>query len=197
MKDKILDAPFEEVPKLHIEDYLEDGENILWTGHPKLNLPFTYGFGIGVFIISAAIFTNPGSMWVLGKWGYFAAIPFTLILHVILTIRKNEKKKKTIYAITEKRVFFQFTKNLKKEIHYIPFTQINDVMVTENILYQKFNSDYGVVFLMVKNPASIPFTTYDFEVGERRHQPTLELIEKPEEIADLIRSGIKNKTLNS
>lgn len=193
MNEKILDAPFAEVPKRHIEDYLEDGENILWTGRPKENLPFTYGFGIGVFIICAAIFTNPGSMWILGKWGYFIAIPLTLILHVILTVRKNEKKKNTIYAVTEKRVFFQFKKNLKKEIHYIPFSEIYNVMFNENVLYKRFNQNYGVIYFTVKNPAAIPFTTYDFEVGERRHQPTFELIENPEEVANIILNRIKNK----
>jgi len=194
MNDKILDAPFEETPKFRFEDYLEEGENILWAGHPKLNLPFTYGFGIGVFFIAGAFLFNPALGFLFGKWGYFICIPGILILHIILTLRKNLKKENTIYAVTENRVFFQFKKNLKSKIHFIPFTQMNDVMVIENNLYGRFSKKkYGTIYLSVKNPASIPFTTYSFEVNERRHQPTIELIEKPEEIALLIRKGLKSK----
>lgn len=192
MNEKILDAPFEEIPKLRFEDYFEEGENILWIGHPKQNWPFTYGFGIAILITCAFIIINPLPFLLFGKWGHFIVIPTILVLHIILTIRKNKKKKKTIYAITEKRVFFQLVKNLKRKIHFIPFSQINNVIVIEHNLYQSFNQDYGVIYFSVKRPELVPFTTYNFEIHEKRHQPTFELIEKPEAIANLIRKGIKN-----
>lgn len=193
MNDKILDAPFEESLKFRFEDYLEEGENILWAKHPKLNLPFTYGFGIGVFFLCACILLNEGLQAIMGLRGHMICISVILIFHILFTIRKNLKKKSTIYAVTEKRVFFQFKRPLKNKIHFIPYTQINDVIVIENNMYKMFGKNYGTIYLSVKNPAAIPFTTYNFEVHERRHQPTIELVEQPEEIAKLIRKGILNK----
>ena len=91
------------------------------------------------------------------------------------------------YAITQKRIFFQFKS--QKEIHTIPFDDINNVIVNHYKLEKK---NIGVIFLAVKKPELISFETRNLKGSGKRHQPTLEFIEKVEEVAELIRQGIQN-----
>ena len=95
----------------------------------------------------------------------------------------------TKYAITTKRILFRLSHLPKNEIHDIPFTRINNCIVTTT----KANS--ATIFLSVKNPQLIPFETYKISYSkaeERRHQPTLELVKNVNQVAELIRKGIEN-----
>lgn len=194
MKHEILDAPFEEelIPR-SLETLLEENEDILWTGSPKQNYPFTGYAVLGMLLLcSYFIFYNPLFLF-FGIWAMIIPVALIVIGHILLTGYKNKRKAKTIYHITPKRILFQFFNPIKKEIHEIPFSEIRDVIIIQHSLYNRFRKHYGVIYLVVKNPSAIPFDTYNFEVRERRHQPTLELIEHPEAVANLIRKGIQGK----
>lgn len=184
MKNEILDEPIRDT----FSDYLQQGETIVWEGQPRQNNPFTGGFGVGVFIFCFYFLLM-----------HDAFKPFTipiiisiLVGHIVFTVYKNKKKGKTKYAISQKSVFFQIRSLGKTEIHTIPFEDLNNVIVTENDFYLSFKKGIGVIHLGHKNPAQLNFTTYDFDITERRHQPTLELIEDVNKIAELIRQGIRN-----
>ena len=54
------------------------------------------------------------------------------------------------------------------------------------------NTD-GVIYLALKHPYRIGFDTHNLSTGERRHQPTLEMVENVKEVGRYIRMGIHGK----
>ena len=76
-------------------------------------------------------------------------------------------------------------RNFNRDI--ITTYRINNIIIVEE------NKTEGVIFLAVKNPTAISFETYNLNNGEKRHQPTLEMIENVEEVGNYIRQGIQKK----
>ena len=93
------------------------------------------------------------------------------------------------YAITSQRILFQST-GKKKEFFEIPLSEINDCIVE----IKNLDTNHGTIFLAVKNPKAIPFDTFTVKDNgdiEKRHHPTLENIQNPNEIVKLLRETIQ------
>ncbi|MEM6966628.1 MAG: hypothetical protein AAF573_17820 [Bacteroidota bacterium] len=190
MKDLILD----DLIVNQINKEIQRGEKIIWEGQPQKSLDFS--FSRSDALVSAWI----ERMVILGIFGLFALISlligidiytylkFYITLAILVSFIPEAlrilQRKKTRYLITNKRIFFQLWHNFKTEFHSIEFDEIKNVV---HILETKKD---GVVFIGVKNPYRIPFDTYNLYSGERRHQPTLEMIENVEEVTRHIHNGI-------
>ena len=188
MKKEILDAPFRD----SFSDFLEKGEEIVWTYSPNDAPTFIgeKGSNLGVAFLAMG-FAAP-FIFALLYWSFSIKIPIVLaLLAVLLFFRKKRMQrgaKRTQYVITQKRIFFQLPSFSKNKIQEIPFLDLKSMIVTTN------GNGLGTIFLVAKNPESVTFDTYalDGDETKKRHQPTLELIENPEEVAQLIRQGIQN-----
>lgn len=189
MKKLILDTPFRD----SFSDFLEKGETIIWRGTPRLNISyFNYILKkpleqIPIFLLVTLFLT----VFFLDFFGPLGGIIINFIFIIIQHFWvefNNRKKKRTHYAITQKRIFFSFKILTKTNIHTIYFSELLNFQVNQD----KFDRKENTFFLAVNNSKSIAFTTYNFKNGEQRHQPTLELIEDAKTVSKLLRNGIKN-----
>ena len=189
MKNQILDEPIRD----SFSDYLDKGETILWSENPRLNISYFNHIlkePVEQLIIAIAIvlFLTFYLLEFLGPLGGILIFLTYLIIEHFWVGFRNIKNKTTLYAITQKRIFFSFNPLTKATIHSINFMDIKNFQINQNNFDKKSNT----VFLSLKNPTSITFTTYNLKNGEGRHQPTLELIEDAKTVAELIHQGIKN-----
>lgn len=189
MKNQILD----ELSRDSFADYLEKGESILWRGTPQLNNSIfdiitndiqKHFFGVIIILTFLTFYF----MEFFGIFGGFVIFSLFLIFQHSWVVFKNKKKKQTLYAISQKRIFFSFTERKETSFHTIEFQELNNFIINQN----RINNKSKTFFLAVKNPKSISFTTYNFKDNDRRHQPTLELIEDHNTVAKLLREGIEN-----
>lgn len=189
MKNQILDDPIRD----SFADFLEKGETILWRGNPQLNNSIfdiivndilKHLFGVILILFFLTIYF----MELLGMFGGFVIFSIFLIIQHFWVVFKNKKKKQTLYAISQKRIFFSFTEQKETIIHTIEFQELNNFIINQD----KINNKSRTFFLSAKNPKSILFTTYNFKNNDRRHQPTLELIEDHQAVSKLLEEGIKN-----
>jgi len=198
MKNEILDEPFHDP----FGNSLTKDERILWHGfsiEPKDSIYTRNQDGVNSINFEKLISKILGAglefflghisipvlvFFVLGFALYFSIyLFFAILLLLIFIIQYYIKSKRTNhYAITEKRILFQFARLPKDEIHSIPFSDLKDCIVTLD------SEDYGVLFLATKNPKNLPDKLFEKD----RHSPTLERIENPNEVAKLIRQGIRN-----
>jgi len=199
MEKQILDTPFQD----SFNDFLHKDETIQWEKiiDEDIQIPiifndegkwtFNYQLLAWPLLVSSA----------LSLLFYFLnrpmESPFLLVMPFIFMIAGLPKAYRiygteihpTQYAITTKRILFRLSHLPKNKIHEITFTQINNCIVTIS------EGNIGTIFLSVKNPQLIPFDTYAFLYNkemERRHQPTLELVDDVNQVAELIRKGIEN-----
>ena len=217
MKKQILDAPFED----SFDDLLEQGEKIIWEGTPSSHQ---------LFLLGQPLHKDGGYdkhfLWAITILGtifcfLFAKFLITGFLFLFLMLSaiwlypwwKNQFRQGTRYAITPKRILFQFKKRWrsKPEFHVIPFEELKNLIVNLKYDIDRLRKDYeetemefpeamytdqmkklGTIFLVPHHPELIPFETKDLESNARRHQPTLELVDDVEEVAKLIREGIQN-----
>jgi hypothetical protein len=189
MKDEILDDIFED----NIYRSLEKHEKVIWDGKPQFSSS-TWGRSITSLILRFSV------VGLILFW-LFGGITFLFLLFLILIFQKDLikyiSKYKNRYLITDQRIIFQLwdikevlTLNWKRDYlhnYSIPFSEINNIIIVEE------NKTEGVIFLAVKNPTAISFETYNLNNGEKRHQPTLEMIENVEEVGNYIRQGIQKK----
>lgn len=199
MKKQILDTPFRD----SFEDFLHKDETIQWekTINEEIEIPVIFNdegqwkFSFGklannlLFAVGITIFffyysaTDPNLILIFLP--FFTILIAFFINHRLYSTRIHP----TQYAITTKRVLFRLSHLPKNEIHDIPFSQINNCIVTIS------EGNTGTIFLAVKNPQLIPFETFtilDNNEKEWRHQPTLESIDEVNLVAELIRKGIEN-----
>lgn len=217
MGNSIIDTPFHD----SFFDYLSKGETILWEGQPSLKSASSFDsdpddsnnysrfaiittFSIG-FIILCLI---KGTPYI--SWFFYIVLIFNII---IIPIWMMNKKKNCTYAITQNQVLFQFKKGWKNTtvFHTIPFSEIKNIIVVQTYDIEKIKADYknaneaipefylkpglekiGTIFLVPKDPSSINFETTDLLQNEKRHLPTLELLEDVKTVAKVIREGIQN-----
>lgn len=100
---------------------------------------------------------------------------------VISRVKRIQRMKTTDYAITQKRIFFQFYHIEQKTIHQIHFSNVKNILldVTPDVIY-----------IGIKNPRQINFDSYNFNlILEKRHQPTLELIKGIERVTQGIQQN--------
>ena len=189
MKNEILD----ELTRDSFADFLEKGETILWRGNPRLNKSLFYiilsdlknhFFGVVISLIILTLFFKIFFGLLVGIFVF----SILLLFHHAWVFFKNRKKQQTLYAISQKRIFFSFNDPNETNIHIVDFTELENFIVTQD----NFQLEVSTFFLGVKNPSSITFTTYNLKNSNRRHQPTLELIEDYKIVSKLLREGIKN-----
>lgn len=189
MKKLILDTPFRD----SFSDFLDKGETILWQENPRLNISYfnhilkepIEQLLIAIVIVLFLTFYLMEFIGPLG--GIIIFLTYVIIEHFWVNFR-NIKNKKTLYAITQKRIFFSFKTLNKATIHSINFIDIKNFQIN----HDKYDKKSNTVFLSLKNPTSISFTTYNLKNGEGRHQPTLELIKDAKTVSNLLLNGIKN-----
>ena len=201
MKNEILDDNI--VDELHKQ--LNKGEKIIWEGTPQKSLDFSLSRGDAA--VSAWI-QRISNLLILGLFlfpflisvSYFfekeiqlkSFLAIFTIIAFIPEILKILQRKKTKYIVSNQRIIFKLWKNGMSDVFSIPFSEMNGVVVTRE------TEKDGVIHLAVKNPWRIKFNTYNLSSGERRHQPTLEMIENVESVASFIRKGIQeNEKLNN
>lgn len=191
MKNQILDENI--VDALHKE--LNKGEKVIWEGHPQRSVDFSISRGDA--LISSWL-TRLLLTFLLGYTFYLMflftfGIPFLpfVFLFIIIAfapeVYRIVQRKKTKYIISNQRVIFNLWTQGVTKIHSIPFSEINGVVVNRE------TEKDGVIHLAVKVPHRIKFDTYNLSTGDKRHQPTLEMIENVEEVASYIRNGIERK----
>ena len=134
-------------------------------------------------------------------WGASGQTKFILASGVLIALLsiyyRGYQKRRTKYIISNERILFQLWKQEevlfenwilgRREYHSISFSEINNMTIVEEA------PNKGAIFLSVKNPNDIPFNTFDFSNGERRHQPTLELVEEVKAVGEYIKMGIQGK----
>lgn len=188
MKNKILDIPFKE----SFKDFLKKDEKILWEGAPSLKVPIAQSNDdIDMVIYLGLIITTLVMLFAI------AFYPIVLIALLVLVVvgsyfvyLKNNQKHHIRYAITSQQVLFQLPKRWSKghELHHINF---DNIRVVEIYADPDFDN-VGVVFIKVKNNKSIRFKTRNLRTGKKRYLPTLELIDNPQKVVELIQQGIEN-----
>ena len=207
MKNEILD----DIKHDELRSLLKRGERVIWEGQPSTKINWKiHSFGntwevvinnlVSWFlvILFGGIFL---SILILIFWDSSMGTKLILAGASLITLLsiyyRGYQKRRTKYIISNERILFQLWKkeevlfeNWKlghREYFSIPFSEINNIAIVEE------DPNKGVIFLAVKKPNEIPFDTFDFINGERRHQPTLELIEDVKEVGEYIKMGIKRK----
>ncbi|MFK7774083.1 MAG: hypothetical protein AB8F94_18165 [Saprospiraceae bacterium] len=189
MKNEILDENI--VDALHKE--LNKGEKIIWEGHPQRSIDFNISRGdalISSWLTRLLLIFLFG--WLFYIMFLFAfGIPFLpfVFLFVLLAFAPNiyliVQRKKTKYIISNQRVIFNLWEQGITNVYSIYYSEINGAVVNRE------TEKDGVIHLAIKIPQRIRFDTYNLGTGDKRHQPTLEMIENVEEVASYIRSGIQ------
>lgn len=191
MKDQILD----EIIVTGFHKHLKRNEKIIWEGNPQRAIDFSLSRNDARV---NALLNRIGGLFLFGVLLYFFSKIFQslttyffilifLIVGIIPNVFRWIKKKKTKYLISDQRILFQLWDWKGTKFYDIPFSEITNFIIT-------YDTDTdGVIRLAVKKPYKIPFETYDLNSGERRHQPTLEMIEDVEEVGKYITLGIQGK----
>lgn len=199
MKKIILDEPIRD----SFADYLDKGETILWQFRPIPTNAITIStfrkqpihiglqelvsnVGLTILLIGYVFFLSEAN----NPFHIFFTISFTLLILILSIIRIINISQKTEYAITQKRIFFRLAHLPEQEIQQIQFSEINNCVLSIN------KNGTGTIFLAVKDPANIPFDTYENletqkDSAAKRSQPTLENVEEPQSVVQLIRQGIQ------
>jgi hypothetical protein len=207
MKNEILD----EIIHDELRGLLKRGERVIWEGQPsnKINWKI-HSFGTTLeivinnviswflVILFGGIFLN---ILIFIFWDSSIETKFVLVVSFFVFLLsmyyRDHQKRRTKYIISNERILFQLWKKEEvlfenwilghREYHSIPFSEINNIVIVEE------TPNKGVIFLAVKNPNEIPFDTLNFSSGERRHQPTLELVEEVKTVGEYIKMGIQGK----
>ncbi len=200
MKKLILDTPFRD----SFSDFLEKGETIVWEDsaiEPKYAVVpvkrnrFDFNRNEILIIILAAILLGIYIVFyeaLASSRASFLVIAALLLLNIFY--KQHYKNDVAEFAVSTKRILIKSNHSKNREIFEVPFSQLNNCIVEEK------KSGRGTIFLAFKNPDKITFETFtirDNNEIEKRHQPTLENIEKPQAVAKLIREGIRESNLSS
>lgn len=181
--DELMPDPF--------SDYLEKGENIVWQASadkkkysiaptkPEREKITIKSFSLDILFM-IVIFV---SFLFQEKFSdrEFSLLIFSLLLFPLLIQKIRSRPLK--YALTTHRILFKSIIARKIRMYEIPLSEINQCIIVKN------DNQKGTIFLAIKNPDTIDFDT--LQNGEKRHQPTLENIEDPEAVAELIQEGIR------
>ena len=149
---------------------------------------------------------------------YFAGLIYFVALLVSLNVFYLSNRKFNghyKYAITQKQILFQFKErwwHRNHVFHSIPLSEIRDIIIImrydldrirrqveagnsqfhEQDYIEKGLDKIGSIIIVPHHPESIPFETRDLTNNNKRHQPSIELLENVEEVAKMIRERIRN-----
>lgn len=191
MKNHVLDDLFYD----EIRNSLLTNEKVIWEGKPQFRFgqvnPFrgsdTFGdkvkslFGLLIVIgliplIFLLFMVNSGFKIILTLMALMIFSPI---------IQRSIIRKKTSYIMTNQRIIFKLWDFQQGAALYdIPFKKINNIVISEE------SKNNGVIYLAVHEPDSIFFDTTNLKSGDRRHQPTIELIDNVHEVGKYIQLGI-------
>jgi hypothetical protein len=215
MKNEILDTPFRD----SFADYLIKGETIVWEGQPSSINNFGNDDEASddydnhrlftMFIIGIGIFTYLTKI----PWLVFILFLTLFFLTIIVPKWNRQNRRNFSYAITEKQILFQMKERWRRNyvVHSIPFSEIKEILIVMTFDVEKRKKEYeniyedaptiytkegiekiGTIFIVPHQPELISFETSDLINHEKRHQPTLELLEEVNAVAEIIRKKIKN-----
>lgn len=170
MKDQILDEVF--VEEFH--QLLRDGEEVIWTGMPYSTIEKGFNYT-----------RKPWKNWIENIWiNYLKLLNFSNSFSAFLPVLQHFYEKRTRYIITNQRIIFKLWNPKEEAYHSISFREIKKIRV-------KFSEGgFGTIFLVVKNPTLVRFTTFDIFWNEPREQPTLEMVGNIELVINYIKEGI-------
>ncbi|MFK8009005.1 MAG: hypothetical protein AB8H03_21765 [Saprospiraceae bacterium] len=177
MKKTILDTPFHD----SFSDFLVKGETIIWSGQPKRNYSLD-GFEIAILILllfSLIISwrTSIGFAFFIGINIFFAWLIFTS------KSRDVKEGENTIYAISQKRLFYKFNNRNTSKVFFIPFENIKNISIKHKDIYIK-----------TKRTEKVPFDLFDLDAPMKRRQHLLRDLDEFEFVAQLIEENMnKNK----
>jgi hypothetical protein len=218
MKNEILDTPFRD----SFADYLIKGETIVWEGQPSSINNFGNDDEASddydnhrlftMFIIGIGIFTYLTKI----PWLVFILFLTLFFLTIIVPKWNRQNRRNFSYAITEKQILFQMKERWRRNyvVHSIPFSEIKEILIVMTFDVEKRKKEYeniyedaptiynkegiekiGTIFIVPHQPELISFETSDLINHEKRHQPTLELLEEVNAVAEISRK--KNKNANT
>ena len=191
MKSFVLDDLFYD----EIRNSLLTNEKVIWEGKPQFRFGQIDPFR-GSDTLADKVMSLMGLLFILSffpllffLWMFNSVFKIILIIVVLMIatpiIQRYIIRKKTTYVMTNQRIIFKLWNFQKGAVLYdIPFKKINDIVITEE------SKNNGVIFLAVHEPESIFFDTTNLKSGDRRHQPTIELIDNVHEVGKYIQLGI-------
>lgn len=169
----------EEVQKLMAEN-----ENIIWAASPlrKRSVAILSGNQSAALLASSiTLLVLISSFFAYLNERYILIAFITLIgifLFSLLDIWKIWNRSHTHYALSEKRLFIQLWNKWKPEIHSIYLSQLKYFSVDKN------NDESGVIHLVCHQHTAI--FTMDLVTTDIRIHPTLENIQNPERLTELL-----------
>jgi len=167
-----------------ISNSLTEDENILWASSPK-----------GKYSIYAVqknrlqkIFSNVFTLIIMAAAIYFIiserlySYTLILLLYFMYTGAKGiyaiYNLGSTHYALTENRLFIQTKDRFKTVLKHIDISNIRLLQVESEI------NNKGSIFIFCYRHPEI--YTYDYDTGEMRESTTLEEVDHPQQIVNLI-----------
>lgn len=190
----ILDKHFH----TQIHEFLRDQEAIEWEGRPwsssRIAEPGAGGHYQAPKSASLNILTLAFAATLVGCYKFYndenwiglaLTLAIGISLMVIPEVMMNESRKRTKYAFTKDRVFFQLWRWGKKSIHFI------DLADLAQISYQEYEDKGGMIHFLSKEP--LGFYTYDFIEGSRRFHPTFEMIPNVVEVQEKLEAFRKDR----
>ncbi len=219
MKDLILDSPIKHSFPDFLgkgETILWEGkpcfDNLIYSDSKKNTDDFSThrSIAISLFFLVLFIIAISTKEYLMGGF-YIIALFFSLGL---LSVWKRKTNNHYKYAITQKQILFEFKERWwhRNPVFYsIPFSEIKDLIVImrydldrirkeiEGGNHEFHEQDYtdkgldkiGSIILVPLHPHLIPFETKNLANNDKRHQPSLELLENVEDVAKMIREGIR------
>lgn len=182
---------------IKIESQLLINEEIIWQGRPQkvfsisafeTDTKFDPIEGYTNAITSILFFTFFFSILFYMKELYILMVLVILsgiAMLVVPEILKTRRRKETEYLITSERIIFKLWWYGKTSFHSVKLKDLKNVIISPQ------PSGIGTIYLICKRNDLIDFTTYDFNSGEIRHQPTFELIKDCENVGVLLKDLIR------
>jgi len=163
-----------------------------------------------LFLIGLSFYSFYNEDYIMGGF-YIIGIFFTLNFFSLLNRKLHSHYR---YAITQKQILFRLKEkwwHKNPVFHSIPLSDIRDIIIImeydidrmreeTEAADMEFNEHYyidkgldkiGSIILVPHHPHLIPFETRDLNNNNKRHQPSMELLENVEEVAEMIREGIR------
>jgi len=172
MEHEILDTPFND----SFNDFLEKGETIIWTGKPQGSYSLDrFEITILVFLLFLLFFS-----WTSSKDTFIFIIAIIVFFSwLIFTSKRKDihEEQNTVYALTQKRIFYEFKNKNTSKVFFIPIKNIKAVRVTQNIIY-----------IDTKRSEVIPFDVFEFHEPTRRRKHQLRDIDQIKLVAQLIQN---------
>ena len=217
MKNLILDSPFKD----SFSDYMVKGESIIWEGQPvSINYlgnddtsdDYETHRLITMLFIGIILFLS----WINGPFLIILVFAMLFFFAIVLPKLNRKNKRNFTYAITQNQILFQFKEKWSRKIvlHSIPFSEIKDIIVVMTYDVEKIKADYrnaheaipemynrsglekiGTIFIVPHHPESIKFDTVNLQNNDKRHLPTLELLDDAKSVTRLILERIRNTNM--